>query len=257
MPAVRLGLRMVSGLAEHDGRSVAEAVAAMRADGGVVGGGAGDPPGIERLWRASGCGVRALRCLASADALAGMGIDRQQALWQVRALRERPEPVLEAAAGDGATLFDAVPQPLPPVGALRAVAADYASTGLSLRAHPISFLRESLARRGAIECARLAGFRTAMVGGLVLCRQRPATASGIVFMTLEDETGVANLIIRPRAWERCRRIGRHAGAILAEGRVEHRDGVTHLLVRRMADLGPELARRADGTAPAQRSRDFR
>ncbi len=96
-----------------------------------------------------------------------------------------------------------------------------------------------------------------MVGGLVLCRQRPATASGIVFMTLEDETGVANLIIRPRTWERCRRIGRHAGAILAEGQVEHRDGVTHLLVRRMADLGPELARRADGTAPAQRSRDFR
>jgi error-prone DNA polymerase len=257
MPAVRLGLRMVSGLAEHDGRSVAEAMVAMRTARGGAGEGAGDPPGIERLWRASGCGVRALRCLAAADAFAGIGVDRQQALWQVRALRERPEPVLEAAAGGGATLFDCVPQPLPPVGALRAVAADYASTGLSLRAHPISFLRESLARRGAVECARLAGFRTAMVGGLVLCRQRPATASGIVFMTLEDESGVANLIIRPRAWERCRRIGRHAGAILAEGRVEHRDGVTHLLVRRMADLGPELARRADGTAPAQRSRDFR
>ncbi|MFM8818432.1 MAG: error-prone DNA polymerase, partial [Phycisphaerales bacterium] len=92
-----------------------------------------------------------------------------------------------------------------------------ASSGLSLRAHPISFLRESLARRGAVECVRLAGVRTAMVGGLVLCRQRPATASGIVFMTLEDETGVANLIIRPRTWERCRRVGRHAGAILAEG----------------------------------------
>jgi error-prone DNA polymerase len=256
MPAVRLGLRMASGLAEHDGRAIA-AAAAIRAADARAGGTPGDLPGIEALWRASGCGVRALRCLALADAFAGMGIGRQQALWQVRALRERPEPVLDAAADGGATLFDSLPQPLPPVGALRAVAADYASTGLSLRAHPVSFLRESLARRGAVECARLAGFRTAVVGGLVLCRQRPATASGIVFMTLEDETGTANLIVRPRTWERCRRIGRHAGAILAEGRVEHRDGVTHLLVRRMVDLGPELARLAEGDAPAQRSRDFR
>jgi error-prone DNA polymerase len=91
--------------------------------------------------------------------------------------------------------------------------------------------------------------------GLVLVRQRPSTAKGIVFMTIEDETGPANLVIRPKAYERLRRVARHAAAVLAEGRVESRSGVTHLVVRRLTDLGDVFA--APGRAVAPPSRDFR
>jgi len=251
MPAVRLGMRMVAGLAEHEARAVEQAVQEHRPHARAAHTGPdAAAPTVERLWRASGCGVRALRCLARADAFAGLGVPRQQALWQVRALRGLAEPVLDHAAGEGATLFDLAPQPLPAVNPLRAVVADYAGTGLSLRAHPVSFVRDGLARRGAVECARMAAFRRATVGGLVTCRQRPSTASGILFVTLEDETGVANLIVRPRTYARFRAVARHASALVAEGRVEHRSGVTHLIVRRLMDLGPDLARAAEGAAPA-------
>jgi error-prone DNA polymerase len=251
-PALRLGLRMVSGLREEDGRAVVDAA---RAHGTFT--------SVEAIWRASGCSLHALRRLAAADAFAAMGVPRQQALWQVRALRDGDAPVLDEAAEQGATLFDMSPQPLPAVPPLQSVAADYAGAGLSLRDHPIRFLRESLARRGAVPCAALRAIgegRTprpsASVAGLVLCRQRPSTASGIVFMTLEDESGIANLIIRPKTYERIRRIARGAMAVLAEGTVEHRSGVTHLVVRRMTDLGGELAALAGGAMP-QQSRDFR
>ena len=251
-PALRLGLRMVSGLREEDGRAVVDAA---RAHGTFT--------SVEAIWRASGCSLHALRRLAAADAFAAMGVPRQQALWQVRALRDGDAPVLDEAAEQGATLFDMSPQPLPAVPPLQSVAADYAGAGLSLRDHPIRFLRESLARRGAVPCAALRAIgegRTprpsASVAGLVLCRQRPSTASGIVFMTLEDESGIANLIIRPKTYERIRRVARGAMAVLAEGTVEHRSGVTHLVVRRMTDLGGELAALAGGAIP-QQSRDFR
>ncbi|MFM1936111.1 MAG: hypothetical protein RI990_1070 [Planctomycetota bacterium] len=237
--AVRLGLRMVSGLVEHEGRAIARAAAG----GGVA--------SVEGLWRRAGCSVRAMRCLARADAFASMGIGRQQALWQVRALRAGDEPVLRDASERGATLFDDVPQPLPAMPRMRQVADDYASTGLSLRAHPVGLLRRALAERGVVECSRLPGLRDAAVAGLVTCRQRPSTAKGVTFVTLEDETGIANLVVRPPVYERWRRIIRHAGAMVAEGRVEHRRGVTHLVVRRVHDLGPEIASAA-GPDPAGR-----
>lgn len=97
---------------------------------------------------------------------------------------------------------------------------------------------------------------TATVAGLVLCRQRPSTASGIVFVTIEDETGIANLIIRPRVYQRVRAIVRNATALLAEGTVEYRSGVTHLLVRRITDLTNDLSQMAMGDLIAQPSRDF-
>ena len=272
-PALRLGLRMVSGLRAEDGQAVASVARNLRQEYSASG--AYSAPtrralsshptyaSVESLWRSSGCSLHALRRLAAADAFAGMGISRQQALWQVRALRGGDTPVLDDAAQRGATLFDMLPQPLPPVPPLRSVAADYSSTGLSLHDHPIRFLRESIARRGGTECAQLrvigaASERaTAAVAGLVLCRQRPSTASGIMFMTIEDETGIANLIIRPRVYERVRAIVRHATTLLAEGTVEHRSGVTHLVVRRITDLSEELNQLAMGDHIAQSSRDFR
>ncbi|RLS46009.1 MAG: PHP domain-containing protein [Planctomycetota bacterium] len=279
-PALRLGLRMVTGLRAEDGCAVAAAARSLRMGGSLQHAGSAVHtdstltgtccersrplfPCVESLWRASGCSLHALRRLAAADAFAGIGIPRQQALWQVRALRDGDTPVLDDAAARGATLFDMQTQPLPPVSALRSVAADYSSTGLSLHDHPIRFLRESIARRGGSECIHLRSIGeatehpTAAVAGLVLCRQRPSTASGTMFMTIEDETGIANLIFRPRVCERYRTIARHASALLAEGTVEHRSGVTHLLVRRVTDLTDELSHMARGDHIAQRSRDFR
>jgi error-prone DNA polymerase len=272
-PALRLGLRMVSGLRAEDGYAVASVARNLRQEYAALGAHSARThrvlrshptfASVESLWRSSGCSLHALRRLAAADAFAGMGISRQQALWQVRALRGGDTPVLDDAAQRGATLFDMLPQPLPPVPALRSVAADYSSTGLSLHDHPIRFLRESIARRGGSECAQLRAIGAASdrpiaaVAGLVLCRQRPSTASGIMFMTIEDETGIANLIIRPRVYERVRSIVRHATTLLAEGTVEHRSGVTHLIVRRITDLSEELNQLAMGDHIAQRSRDFR
>jgi error-prone DNA polymerase len=255
-PALRLGMRMVHGLRERDARAVADAVRAARGGRPFVPGACPPFATVEALWRAAGMGAPALRRLAAADAFAGMGIPRQQALWQVRALRDAGAPVLDEAASAGATLFDMAPQPLPVVPALRQVAQDYAVTGLSLKDHPLRFVRPSLERRGAIPCAALPqATGSAAVGGLVLCRQRPSTASGIVFMTIEDETGPANLILRPKVYERFRRAARHAAAVLAEGRVESRSGVTHLLVRRVIDLGDVFA--ADGASVAPPARNFR
>ena len=236
-PAIRLGLRMVRGLQRTDADAIVEARSAGEPFADVA----------DLHWR-SGLQPGALRRLAAADAFAGCGIDRQQALWQVKALR--------GGAAD-APLFlqqDQAPQlrrhtdgqqgpaPLPALAARDHVRSDYWTTGLSLRAHPLSFARAALASGGVLPCSALAdeaalphGSRTA-VAGLVLVRQRPPTAKGIMFMTVEDETGPANLILRPQVYETQRMVARHAPAIIAHGTVERRHGVTHLVVRRVERL---------------------
>ncbi len=125
---------------------------------------------------------------------------------------------------------------LPPIPQPRKVVQDYAAVGLSLKAHPISFIRLMLESRGAIEAVGLKDAKrypqgmVVSVAGIVLVRQRPATASGIIFMTLEDETGISNLIIRPHIYERFRPAARHGVIILARGRVERQGEVIHILV---------------------------
>lgn len=124
------------------------------------------------------------------------------------------------------------------------VLLDYATTGLSLKSHPIALVREQLARekvmrnRDAVESR---GGTRVRVSGLVLVRQRPGTASGVVFMTLEDETGIANLIVRPPVWEKYRQVARHAGLLVAQGVLEKHSGVTHVMVTRMEDRSSLLA----------------
>jgi error-prone DNA polymerase len=247
-PAIRLGFRLVRGLADADAERI---VAAVRARGPFA--------TVDGLRRASGVSIGGLRRLAAADAFGSMGLSRQQALWQIRRLRDESLP-----------LFDGTPEPpprspLPPVGELSAIAKDHAATGVSLRRHPLACLRETVARLGGVPCGTLRDERAAPTGlrlavaGLVLLRQRPSTANGVVFMTLEDESGVANLIFRPKVWERCRRDARGATILLARGRVERRGEVVHLLVASVLDLGPALAAAgevaAEELAPA--SRDFR
>ena len=134
------------------------------------------------------------------------------------------------------------------------VYADYRATGFSLRSHPLAFQREKLRQWGvapAGDLCRIANNTRVKVAGLVLMRQRPSTANGITFVTLEDETGVANLVVRQAVWERFHSITQHAQAWIAHGRLESKDSVIHVIVRRVEDLAARLP------ASHFRSRDFR
>ncbi|MHC4775270.1 MAG: helix-hairpin-helix domain-containing protein, partial [Planctomycetota bacterium] len=239
--ALRLGLRLVRSLREDKACAVAEAVGRHGPFGTIC-----------DLWRASGVRVSTLRHLASADAFGSMGLDRQAALWTIRELSDEELPLFDRQADEPNGSHVA----LPPIPEPRKVIQDYAALGLSLKAHPVSFLRPMLEARGAVPAADLRddekwphGARAA-VGGMVLVRQRPGTASGIVFMTLEDETGVANLIVRPHIYQRDRQAARHGVVVLARGTVERQGEVVHILVRELqsADWAVQEL--------AARSRDF-
>ncbi len=229
-PALRLGMRLVKALREEHAQRLVDAVRAR-----------GPFSSIGDLHGACGVPVAALRRLAAADAFGSMGLDRQAALWQIQALSDGPPPMFARSDPQ-----PGLPAELPPVAAPRKVVHDYESVGLSLKAHPISFLRAALDDRRVIPAAELGdearwphGRRIA-VAGLVLVRQRPATASGIVFMTLEDESGIANLIIRPSVYERFRLAARHGVAILARGTVERQGAVVHVLTQALQTLDDEM-----------------
>ena len=129
------------------------------------------------------------------------------------------------------------------MSAAEEVLADYRAMGLSLRAHPLEFLRAELKRRSvatAEELSTLPDGKPVRVAGIVLVRQRPGTAKGITFVTLEDETGTANLIVRPTVWRRWRQAAIGATVLLAEGRLQRQDRVIHVLVTKLEDLSPWL-----------------
>jgi len=241
-PALRLGMRLVKGLREVDARAIERALAQH-----------GQLTTLADLHALSGVPARRLKPLAYADAFGSLGLDRQEALWAVRALRD-----------DGPSLFSALreddeasgAEALPAVPPLQAVVHDYASHQLSLKGHPISFLRAELTQRGAVRAIELSNpeafpqDRAVTVAGLVLVRQRPATAQGIIFMTLEDESGVANLVVHPSTFDRHRAEARHGVTLLVEGRIDRSDAVVHIVVRRFESLD-ERARTL-----ASMSRDF-
>lgn len=242
-PALRLGMRLVDGLGEQPAQAVVEA---------IIKGGA--CPTVERLWRQSGVSVSSLRRLAAADAFGSMGLDRQAALWHIRRLRNESLPLF-----DDREYMDEPSVSLPAVPASRTIRQDYESIGLSLKAHPLSLERPRLEQMGAIRALDLrdalatpAG-QPVQVAGIVLIRQRPSTASGVVFITIEDETGAANLILYPKVYERFRRAARHSVAIYVHGKVERQGEVVHVMVNRLMDL-----RDATDFATVRRgmSRDF-
>jgi error-prone DNA polymerase len=240
--AVRLGLRMVSGMSKADGERIAATVAQD-----------GPASSIVSLWRRSGVSASVMRRLAAADAFGSMGLSRQQALWQVRLLRDMEMPLFdgleERTAGDG---YDA----LPAVNGQRQVVIDYDTTGLSLRAHPVSFARERLGRLGARRCSVLRdqGLThdgdVVTVAGLVLVRQRPGTANDVTFMTIEDESGIANLIVWKRVYQRYRRAA-CSTLVVATGRVQRQGEVVHVVVTRLRGFDEAV----DGLSSG--SRDFR
>ena len=145
-----------------------------------------------------------------------------------------------------------------PMTAGAEVVEDYGQVGLSLRAHPLSFLRQNLAARRIRPCAEATALkdgRRASLAGLVLVRQKPATATGVVFVTIEDETGIANLVVWRDVYEKHRRILLTARMIAAHGKVQREGEVVHVVVDRLEDLTPDLARIGDADL-AVRSRDF-
>ena len=187
----------------------------------------------------------ALERLAEADAFAALGLDRRAVLWAVRGLADTVLPLFAAAERGGAPEPELV-EPAVALASLPAggeVVEDYRSTGLSLRSHPVAFLREELRRRDMVTCADLAHARDGRrvtVPGIVLVRQRPGSASGVMFITLEDETGVANLVVWPSLFERQRRLVLSAGMIACQGRVQREGAVVHLIAGRLEDLSDLL-----------------
>ncbi|MDW8315581.1 MAG: error-prone DNA polymerase [Rhodovarius sp.] len=221
--ALRLGLRMVSGLA----REAAERIVATRPHAGLA-----------DLIRRARLDRGAVERLAAADALRGLGLDRRQALWQAAAIAS-PLP-LEAP------LREAQPAlPLPTEG--ERILLDYAATGLTLGAHPLALLRPALRQEGLADSRALAQARPGAwlrLPGLVLVRQRPGSAKGVMFITLEDEFGTANLVLFAHVQRAHRQAIAAARLLLAEGRVERIEAhvpILHLVVRRLEDRSAMLA----------------
>ncbi len=231
--AVRLGLRMVKGLAEHHGVQLV----VQRAD---------TPYGsVEEIWRRADIPAAALERLAEADAYCAIGLDRRQALWQVKGLADTALPLFAAADAERRPQPELVEPPvvLLPMKDGRAVVEDYRSVGLSLRRHPVSFLRETLRARRMVTCAELTHIRDGrrvVVPGVVLVRQKPGSAKGVMFITVEDETGVANLILWQDRFAAQRRLVLSAGMIACHGKVQREGEVVHVVTDRLEDLSDLL-----------------
>ncbi len=249
----------------------------------AAGGGQGWPPpiielafaDIASLQQASGAAVAALRQLAAADAFASMGLGRQAAMWQILALDNQPMPLFNSNGEDNPQISQiaqisnsncnnkdnpqiaqiSLPQPtearcaeadlLPQMTDLQEVLQDYQQLGLSLRRHPMSFLRKRLQGRKVATAIELRDARRkahgswASVAGIVLVRQRPSSAAGVLFLTLEDETGSANVMVRPAAYLRMKKA--LAGSVLlVAGKVERAGEVVHVLAERVQDITGEI-----------------
>jgi error-prone DNA polymerase len=239
--AVRLGLHRIKGCKEDD----ANVLVAQRGKG---------YDSVRDLWLRTGIARAAIERLADGDAFRSVGLDRRDALWAARG-----EGALKAR--DKLPLFD-IPEhadirkepdfALPPMLMGEHVVNDYRYLSLSLKAHPLTFLRRELTARGIIPASGLrgaspAGDGSAMngkrvtVAGLVITRQRPGTASGVIFMTLEDETDITNGIVWPKVFEKFRPVVLGARLIALTGKVQSEKGVIHVIAERIDDLTPMLS----------------
>ncbi|WP_421415613.1 error-prone DNA polymerase [Agrobacterium tumefaciens] len=234
--AVRLGLRMVKGLSNDH----AAKIVACRQDRDFV--------SVDDLWRRAGVPAAALVCLAEADAfLPSLSLSRREALWAIKALRDEPLPLFAAAASRENAVVDELSEPsvaLRPMTDGGEVVQDYGHVGLTLREHPMSFLRRDLSRRRIVSCAEAVRVRDGTwleTAGLVLVRQRPGSAKGVIFMTLEDETGIANAVLWVKTFEKYRRVVLSAGMVGIYGKIQREGEVVHLVAHRLTDLSEALA----------------
>ncbi len=227
--AVRLGLRMVRGLSNADGAKIASA--------------RGDLPYVtpEDLWARSGISPAAMEKLADADAFGAIKLSRRQALWKVRGLAPAPLPLF--AAADAREQAGEPDVPLREMTEGREVVEDYRAVQLSLRAHPLAFLRGDLARRGIVTAKALEGIRDGRhveVAGIILVRQKPGSAKGVLFITVEDETGIANGILWPDRFEAQRRTVLASAMVGLRGRVQREGQVIHIITDKVVDYTPLL-----------------
>ncbi|UPK06865.1 error-prone DNA polymerase [Bradyrhizobium sp. 170] len=198
---------------------------------------------LEEFARDTALPKRALILLADADAFRSIGLDRRAALWAVRRLPDDvPLPLFEAAVAREQPDENAKPLPLMPLP--EQVVADYQTVRLSLKGHPMEFLRERFTRERVVACKDVNHTndkRRISCAGVVLVRQRPGSAKGVVFMTLEDETGIANIVVWPKVMEQYRKEVMGARLILVEGYIQSSpEQVTHLVAQRMFDRSHDL-----------------
>ncbi len=252
--AVRLGFRQIHGLNQDE----LEKLVAARGNGFAS---------IERLAATSGISRFTIERLADADAFRSLNLDRRQALWAARRLDMIGARPRRKAAGADATaapdtlplltahlsdeLFPETSVALPAMPLSEHVVEDYVTTGLSLKAHPITFFRDRLTALGAIANAQLRSETVPQdllvtAAGLVLVRQRPGTSKGVVFMTLEDETDIANIIVWPQVFEQNRRTVMTARFLAVRGRLQRVGLVVHVVAQSFVDLSAELPMLRDG-----------
>lgn len=233
--AIRLGLRLIQGF----NAAAAQRIAGVRAQAAFA--------DIDDLARRAGLSARELDLLAAADALQALAGHRFQARWQVRGQQRMSGLLREATLPDEAVALAAPSE-------AEDILADYRSTHLSLRRHPVALLRARLAKlhvTANADLARCVDGSAVRVAGIVMFRQRPGSANGVMFITLEDDSGVVNLIVRPELIERERAAVVGGSFLLARGRLQQQQGITHVVAEQFIDRSGWLA-----TLPYL-SRDFR
>ncbi|MEQ8824838.1 MAG: error-prone DNA polymerase [Filomicrobium sp.] len=228
--ALRLGMRQVDGLnQEHAQRIIAKR----------------DEPYtcLENLSLQADVPVSALEKLADADAFRSLGLDRRQALWKVRGLA-RAEPLPLFARVNTDSIGKEIEVELPKMTLGEHVVADYQTLRLSLKAHPMALLRAHFTKLGCLTTDVSRGSvdgKRVCVAGVILVRQRPGTAKGVMFMTLEDETGVANAVVWPKTFERYRKIAMGSRLVVIRGRIQSHDGVVHVVAQKLEDHSDALS----------------
>jgi len=230
--ALRLGFRQVKGFREDDAKALVEARAK------------GDAATMRLLWQRSKVKRQAFEKLADGDGWNGAGLKRRDALWAASGLGEKPLPLFAAAAKPDTGAEPAVELPAMSLG--EEVTADYNHLRLSLKAHPMKLLRPRLTRERVLQNRALVGIKDGgrvKIAGIVLIRQQPGTAKGVIFMTLEDETGAANVVLWPDIFARFRREAVGSRVLGVEGKVQRDQSgyVIHVVADRLVDLSPRLA----------------
>ncbi|WP_108462995.1 error-prone DNA polymerase [Devosia naphthalenivorans] len=241
---VRLGFNLVAGLrTDHANLIVA------RRRGGY--------DSVRDLWMRTGLSPKVLTVLAEADAFQSLGLSRRDALWAVTGLigTHGAETLPLFEAGERPPRWSEEESDLPSMAPGEEVIHDYRALSISLKGHPMSFLRENLTQRRFVPADALRSLNpgsTVLVSGLVLVRQRPGTASGVIFATLEDETGVANVIVWPKVFEANRRVVLGARVLGVKGILQREGVVIHVIAKEFVDLTRDMAEIADGTDIGER-----